>query len=267
MNYYNVLGVDKSATKDDIKKAYRKLAKQYHPDVNPGNQEAETKFKEISKAYEVLSDDQKRRQHDSPFSAFEFTQGGDNGFEDWSHAFNDMFGSRFNAMNKNIKATLNISLADAFHGTTRRVEIGTYKGDVNIPQGIETGQVIRISGAGRTTTNGTGDLILTIAVMADPYGKIGRIGNTLKTDVEISAIDAILGITASVNVFGENLKFPVKAGTQPESILRLKGKGMPVLNFPEHRGDLHIHIKVKVPVSLTEEERGLFEQLRGLSDK
>ena len=189
------------------------------------------------------------------------------GFEDWTGAFNDMFGSRFNSMNRNIKATLNISLADAFHGSKKTIDIGSYKGEVEIPRGIETGQSIRIAGAGRATPNGVGDLILTIAVMADPYGKIGRKGINLETDVMINVIDAILGTTASVNIFGENLKFPVKAGTQPESILRLKGKGMPVLNFPEHRGDLHIHIKVKVPNTLTDEERDLFEKIRGLNDK
>lgn len=267
MNYYSILGVDKNASKEDIKKAYRNLAKKYHPDVNPGDAEAEKKFKEISEAYEILSDDQKRKQHDSPFSAFEFTYGGDGGFETWSGAFNDMFGSRFGSMNRNVKATLSISLADAFHGATKRVDLGHYTGDVDIPRGIESGQTITVKGGGRVTPNGIGDLVLTIMVMADPYGKIARNGINLETEVYIDVIDAILGSSSSVNIFGETLKFPIRKGTQPESILRLKGKGMPILNFPENRGDLHIHIKVKVPKEITQREEELYKLLKEERDK
>jgi curved DNA-binding protein len=267
MDYYSILGVDRGASKEDIKKAYRNLAKRYHPDVNPGNPEAERKFKEISQAYEILSDDQKRKDHDSPFSTFQFTYGGDNGFENWSHAFNDVFGQRFNSLNKNIKAQINVSLADAFHGATKTIDVGYGINSVEIPKGIESGSTLRISGGGRVTPDGIGDLMLTVMVMADPYGKIARNGVNLETDVYVDVLDAILGTTASVNVFGENLKFPIKKGTQSESILRLKGKGMPILNFPENRGDLHIHIKVSIPKDLTEREEELYEQLRELRNK
>lgn len=292
-DYYKILGVERSASADAIRKAYRKLAMQYHPDRNPGNKQAEDHFKDINEAYQVLSDDQKRARYDQLGSAYSNWQQrggspGDFNWGDWfnrapggaggtrvnmedlnemfggSDAFSDFFRSLFGGMGAapsgrtrqpaGYQQPVTISLAEAFSGTTRQVKTETRHLQVRIPPGVRTGSKVRVAGAGPQKT----DLYLILEVEED--SRFERDGNDLRTSASVDAFTAILGGEVEVETMMGRVKLSIPAGTQPEQVFRLAGRGMPQLNRKDVKGDLFVKLKVQVPKYLSPRQRELLEE-------
>jgi DnaJ-class molecular chaperone len=322
-DYYKVLGVGKEATTDEIKKAFRKLARKYHPDVNPGDKKAEEKFKEINEAYEVLSDPDKRKKYDTlgpnwqeqfgpqfsnrrtytnayRTSPLEFDS--NSGFSDF---FEALFG-RSNAnsgggmrgqetfrkrVGDNIEQPVEVTIQEAYTGAARTFNIqstevcpvcrgtgevsgracancggqgmltNTKRIQVKIPAGVDTGSKIRVAGEGQPGIGGgpRGDLYLVISVKAD--AQYERKGEDLYTDVEVDLVTAMLGGEVPVPLpDGRKLVLTIPPETQNGRMFRLSGKGMPRLRG-EGNGTLFARLKVVLPMHLTSEEKGLFEQL------
>lgn len=298
IDYYKILGVDKNATQEDIKKAYRKLARKLHPDLNPDDKEAERKFKEINEANEVLSNPENRAKYDKygehwkhgeeyekaqqqrqrqsygndyggGFSGADFGEG-----EDFSDFFQSMFGgtgsfgrsSRGSASGKfkgqDIHAELNLSLKDAVTTHQQTFDINGKKVRITIPAGVYDGQQIKLKGHGNPGYNGgpNGDLYITFTIPADP--DFERIGDDLKTKVTIDLYTAVLGGDVNVNTLTGSVNLKVKPETQNGMTVRLKGKGFPVYKKEGEFGDLFVTYDVKLPTNLTDKQKQLFEQLK-----
>ncbi len=262
---YNILGVDKASSENDIKKAYRKLAKEYHPDKAEGNEE---KFKEIADAYETLSNPQKKNQYDqmanNPFADFgnDFTG---SMFDDllknqnFAGAFNQRYG--YNAKGRNTTGVLRITLADAYYGTSRDVGIGMKTIKVDIPPGIRSGQKLRLKGLGQRgqTEDLNGDLIMTIEVINDSNFFVDNQG--LHTIKNISFYDAILGGKGSIDCFDKTITFTIPPGTTNGKVLRVKGKGFPVYKQSTF-SDLLISIIVDIQIDLDDEDKKLIQKIK-----
>lgn len=313
-DYYSTLGLQKGATEKEIKQAFRKLARKYHPDVNPGDKSAEAKFKEINEANEVLSDPEKRRKYDelgSNWRAYEqagpgaarpgggFSGGGPGGFrtmtpdemrdmfgggDSFSDFFNTFFGGAVGdaqaeggrrtrgrgrgRQGRDLEQEIELSLDDAFHGTTRRLAI-KHDGhartvDVRIPAGVGDGSRVRIAGEGEMGSGGasSGDLYLRIRL--SPHPTFERKGKDLYTTVHIPLTTAVLGGEAEVQTLsGKTLRLKVPATTQNGQTFRLKGHGMPSTSKPEP-GDLYATVDVQLPRNLTAAQRKHFEALAEL---
>ncbi|MEJ5049964.1 J domain-containing protein [Chryseobacterium culicis] len=299
IDYYKILGVDKSATQDDIKKAYRKQARKHHPDLNPGDKEAEKKFKELNEANEVLSNPENRSKYDKygenwkhgeeyekaqqqqqrqyqqqsyngGYSGADFGEG-----EDFSDFFQNMFGgsgggfgksSRGRASGKfkgqDVKAELSLNLRDAAKTHPQTFEINGKKVRITIPAGVYDGQQIKLKGHGNPGVNGgpNGDLYITFNIPVDP--DFERIGDDLKTKVAIDLYTAVLGGEVKVNTLEGSVNLKVKPETQTGMTVRLKGKGFPVYKKEGEYGDLFVTYEVKLPTNLTEKQKELFEQLK-----
>lgn len=299
IDYYKILGVDKNASQDDIKKAYRKLARKHHPDLNPGDKEAEKKFKELNEANEVLSNPENRSKYDKygenwkHGEEYEKAQqqqqrqyqqqsynggysGADfGGGEDFSDFFQDMFGgagggfgksSRGRASGKfkgqDISAELTLNLRDAATTHPQTFEINGKKVRITIPAGVYDGQQIKLKGHGNPGVNGgpSGDLYITFNIPADP--DFERIGDDLKTKVTIDLYTAVLGGEVKVHTLNGSVNLKVKPETQTGMTVRLKGKGFPVYKKEGEHGDLFVTYEVKLPTNLTEKQKELFEQLK-----
>ncbi|PWN70559.1 molecular chaperone DnaJ [Chryseobacterium phosphatilyticum] len=296
IDYYKILGVDKSATQDDIKKAYRKLARKLHPDLNPDDKESERKFKELNEANEVLSNPENRAKYDKygenwkhgeeyekaqqqqkqyqqqsyggGFSGADFGEG-----EDYSDFFQNMFGgggfgksSRGRASGKfkgqDVQAELNLNLRDAAKTHPQTFEINGKKVRITIPAGVYDGQQIKLKGHGNPGINGgpNGDLYITFNIPVDP--DFERIGDDLKTKVTIDLYTAVLGGEVKVHTLEGSVHLKVKPETQTGITVRLKGKGFPVYKKEGEHGDLFVTYEVKLPTNLTEKQKELFEQLK-----
>lgn len=281
-DYYKILGVDRKAKEDDIRKAYRKLAMQYHPDRNPGNKQAEERFKEINEAYQVLSDPQKRAHYDrlgSDYSRwqrrgapgdFNWDQYG--GFpggtrvdaDDMQDIFSDFFRTIFGIRGEEPRSRysqaqgyqqdLEITLDEAYKGTTRVLQTNGKQKQVRIPAGVRTGSKVRVAGAG---PNGL-DLYLIVGVKDDR--RFERRGDDLHTTAAISVFTAILGGEADVETLNGKVKLNIPPGTQPEQVFRLSGRGMPHVKNPSEKGDLFVHLKVQIPKYLSPKQRELLEE-------
>jgi curved DNA-binding protein len=288
-DYYQVLGVDRSASEADIKKAYRKLARQYHPDINPGNTAAETKFKQINEAYEVLSDKSKREKYDRFGRDWQRYQPG--GASDWGGAggpfaggdFSDFFdtlfggggvrGTRGASMRMDgqpVEQDVEITLDEAFTGTQRSLQFHNPNGtprtiSVKIPAGVDTGSRVRMAGEGAPGIGGgrRGDLILNVKVL--PHERFQRRGDDLETSVQVDLYTMLLGGSARVPIMGgKTIALNVPAGTANGTKFRISGQGMPRLRAPDTRGDLYVRLEAQLPAKLSDRERRLFEELRGL---
>lgn len=285
-DYYRILGVDRKASDEDIRKAYRKLAKQFHPDYNPNNKQAEERFKEINEAYEVLSDTKKRSHYDrlgSDYSQWQrrgapgdFNWGEYGGFPGGARAagmddLNDLFGrggfsdffqtifgmgGRQSARSQpqGYQQEVEISLEEAYKGTTRLIESNGKKKQVRIPGGVRTGSKVRVAGAGPEGL----DLYLIIQVGED--NRFERDGNNLRTSATVDIFTAILGGEADVETFDGRIKLNIPAGTQPDQVFRLAGRGMPHVRDQKDKGDLFVKIKVQIPKYLSSKQRDLLEQ-------
>lgn len=306
-DYYKILGVSRNADDKAIKKAYRKLARQYHPDHNPDNPTAEQRFKEINEAHAVLSDPDKRAKYDKFGVDWErYQQMGDAGGFDWSRwasnggpnvryttgsaedIFGDSgfssffetlfggggfgsdpfanFGSRTQrpARGQDYEQRVQISLREAYHGTSRVLSRDGQQRTVTIPAGVKTGSKIRLSGEGGAGSVGgaSGDLYLVIEVKPDK--RYERSGDDLTTAFDLPLYTAMLGGTVRVPTLEGSVELTIPPETQNDSKFRLKGKGMPALKKPDQHGDLYAVAKVKLPQNLSEEERQLFQQLQDL---
>ena len=303
-DYYQILGVPRTATQDEIKKAYRKLARQYHPDNNPGNKQSEAKFKEINEANEVLSDPQKRQKYDALGSQWQaYQQGGQPGGFDWSRwttqtydmndlndlfggssgGFSDFFTQIFGGMGgqrqtrrsarggprgpqrgRDYEQPVEISLHDAYLGTTLTLQKDGQKLEVKVPAGVKTGSKVRVSGQGEAGREGgaTGDLYLIVNVQPDP--RFEREDDDLKTEALIDLYTLILGGEATVPTLSGNISLKIPPETQPGRTFRLRGQGMPVLRDAQRHGDLLVRVQARLPQHLTAEEMKLFEKLAQL---
>ena len=355
-DYYEVLGVDRNASDAEIKRAYRKLAKKYHPDMNPGDKEAEAKFKEATEAYEVLSDSEKKAQYDQfGHAAFEqgggFNGGGFGGFDfggDMGDIFGDLFGGMFGggarggqrqqnrpAQGAHVRARVHVTFEEAIFGTTKKIEItlkdectschgtgakpgtqpetcpkcggrgqivytqqsmfGTVQNvqtcpechgtgkvikekcpdchgtgytssrktiEVTVPAGIDNGQSIRIRGKGEPGVNGgpRGDLLVEVIVQRHP--KFQRQDTTIYSTEPISFTQAALGATIQIPTVDGPYEYTIKPGTQTDTRIRLKGKGVPMVRNKNVRGDHFVTLVVQVPEHLNGEQRAALQKFQ-----
>jgi curved DNA-binding protein len=287
-DYYKILGLTKSATQDDIKKAFRKLAVKYHPDKNPGNKTAEEKFKEVNEANEVLGDPEKRKKYDelgenwqqyekqgNPFQRQHGQYrggsfGGEQTFEgagDFSDFFESFFGGRFGGASgggqrgSDYSAEAEISLEEAFHGTTRIMNVNDEKLQMKFKPGIRDGQVLKVRGkGGMGGKNGSrGDIYVTVHISPHPHFE--RKGDDLYCEAPVDLYTMILGGKATIRTLKGVIKINIPQGTENGKTLRLKGMGMPVFN-EKNAGDLYAKVKVVLPKNLSTEELELFQQLK-----
>lgn len=292
IDYYKILGVDKNASQEDIKKAYRKLARKHHPDLNPNDKEAHKKFQQINEANEVLGDPENRKKYDQYGKDWkhgeEFEKarrqqhqyantagnGGrsfSGGFaeDDFSEFFSSMFGgSRTGGRGRETKfrgqdyhAELHLDLADAYATHKQTLTVDGKNIRISIPAGVEDGQKIKLKGYGGPGINGgpNGDLYITFQIKDHPRFK--RSGNDLYTTEEIDLYTAILGGEVTIETLSGKVKLKVAPETQNGTKIRLRGKGFPVYKKDNEFGDLYVTYRVKLPVNLSDAEKELFRQL------
>jgi len=296
IDYYKVLGIDKSATTADIKKAYRKAARKHHPDLNPNDKEAEKKFQQINEANEVLSDPEKRKKYDeygkdwqhadayeqarqsqraygqsyqggagNPFGGY--SGSADFGGQDFSEFFSSMFGGggsrtrQTQFRGNDLKAELHISFRNAAETHKQSLNVNGKAIRITVPAGVSNGQEIKLKGYGGPGINNgpNGDLYITFVIADDPDFK--RIGNDLYTTEEIDLYTAVLGGELFVNTLSGKVKLKVKPETQNGTKVKLKGKGFPVYKKEGEFGDLIITYQVKIPTGLSEEQKDVFRKL------
>ncbi len=318
-DFYEALGVPRTASEKEIKAAYRRLARKYHPDVNPNDKAAEARFKEVNAAHEVLSDPEKRKKYDKWGDRWEmadqleaaqaargagaaFRSSGADAFGDFGSIFDSFFrrergGPRAqpgNRRGQDVETSVEVSLEEAFHGTSRTVNLQTQEVcttcggsgeiagaichacegmgavtrprrlEVKIPAGVKTGSRVRVAGEGRPGTGqgAPGDLYLVVTVL--PHARFERRGDDLYTEVDVPYIDAILGGEVTLTTIDGRVALRIPELTQNGRQIRLGGKGMPVLGHPGKRGDLYAKVRVTLPDHLTPEEREHIEALRKL---
>lgn len=271
-DYYNTLGVSKDSSPDEIKRAYRRLASQHHPDKGGDTK----KFQEIEEAYRTLGDPEKRQAYDNPApQGFREFGGMPPGFEDLfasmmggNNPFGDIFGRRQQGhRNRTLNIQTQINLEDAFTGKELMANLKLPSGrdqmiEVKIPAGIQDGTTLRLSGMGDDTfpNSPRGDIHLTVNVM--PHSIFRRQGDDLVREIEISAIDAMLGKTLLVDTIdGRTLEIQINAGTQPGQILSASGYGMPNMRDPRFTGRMLLEIKINIPKYLTDEQKTALEKL------
>ena len=300
-DYYKTLGVNKNASTDEIKKAYRKLAMKYHPDRNPDNKEAEDMFKDINEAHEVLSDPEKRARYDQLQNSYATWQqaGGSPGsfrwedlfgagfggatrvevndfdgqfgeFGDFSDFFRTFFGGGMGQRSSQAgtrrtygarpqpmayQQPVTISLYEAYHGTSRTLDINGQRKTISIPAGVKTGTKVRASGAGPQDS----DIYLIIEVSPDP--RFERRGDDLLTEKKIDLLTAVLGGEVRVETLNGNVMLKIPPGTQPGQTFRLAGRGMPLLRGKGKFGNLLVQVNVSIPKNLSEKDRRLFEEM------
>lgn len=285
-NYYDVLGVARDASEKDIRQAYRRLARQYHPDVNKSDAEAEARFKEINEAYGVLSDADSRQKYDrfgdNWRQAGQYNQAGpsSNGGMRWTvregddvfsafggggSIFEEFFNSGASPRSRGAwrappaEHPVEVTLEEAFHGTTRTVRTRNGRNlEVKIPAGVDNGSRVHISPDGAPGS----DFYLVVTVWDHPRFK--REGLDLHTEVELPLDDAVLGTEILAPTLTGQVALTVPPNTPNERRFRLSGKGMPALSGSGHHGDLYVAVKVRVPTNLTEEEVDLFRRLRDI---
>ena len=289
IDYYKILEIDKNATEEDIKKAYRKLARKLHPDLNPNDKEAHKKFQQINEANEVLSDPEKRKKYDQYGKdwqhADQFEQqrhahrptghaGGQQFSEDMGGDFSSFFESMFGGSGRSrqtkfrgqdYQAELKLNLMDALKTHKQTLTVNGKNIRITIPAGVENGQVIKLKGYGSPGINGgpAGDLYITFSIASHPVFK--RLGNDLYASAALDLYTAILGGETTIDTMTGKVKLKVAPGTQPGAKIRLKGKGFPVYKKEGEQGDLYITFDVKVPTHLSAEQKKLFTELSKLN--
>ena len=292
IDYYKILGVKKNASESDIKKAYRKLARKYHPDVNPDDKEAEKKFKEVNEANEVLSNaenrikydkygkdwqhaeefEKARKQRKERQSRQEYSGGGNFGGD-----FSDFFGSMFGASGASSRtgggikfkgqdyhAELQLNLKDVYQTHKQVLTVNNEKIRLTIPAGIEDGQVIKIAGKGGQGMNGgpNGDLYIKFSIINKTSFK--RDGSNLYKSIDLDLYTAILGGEITIDTLKGKVKLKIPPETPNGFRVKLKGKGFPKYKKENQHGDLIVTYVIKTPTKLSEKERALFEELQNI---
>lgn len=285
-DYYQILGVNQKASDDEIKKAFRKLARQHHPDANPGNKAAEARFKEISEANEILSDPQKRQQYDmlrqNPYAGGFGRQsghgpggfggqGGAAGFGGLDDILNTIFrqsaggGHAARAKGEAIEVEAEVTLEDVLAGTQVMVTVprpgaGARKLKVPIPAGVATGTKVRVAGEGEPGSGGgpAGDLF--VRVVVKPHARFTREGDDLLLDLPLSVFDAVLWAEVTVPTLEGEVKLKIPPGTQGGKVFRLKNKGLPHLKGAE-RGALRVRLILQIPEAIPEADLALWRTL------
>lgn len=283
IDYYEILGTKKTATEEEIKNAYRKLARKLHPDLNPNDKDANKKFQQLNEANEVLSDPVKRKKYDQYGKDWQHSdqyeqarqsgrrngrQGSADGFEgdDFSDFFSSMFGgggsrSKAKYRGQDYNSQLQLSLRDVYTTHQQTMNINEKTVRITIPAGVENGQSIKLKGYGAPGANGgpSGDLYLTFAIANDPRFK--RKGNDLYLNEDLELFTAVLGGDITLETMSGKIKLKVQPETQNGTKTRLKGKGFPLYKKEGEFGDLYITYSIKIPTNLTEKQIDLFKQL------
>jgi len=290
IDYYKILGLNKNATETDIKKAYRKLARKFHPDLNPNDKEAEKRFKEVNEANEVLSNPENRKKYDEYGKDWKHAEEyekarqqdhyqrstndpfGGYSEEDFSDFFSSMFGGRsFQGRGRQVKfkgqdfnAELSLDLKDVYETHKRTLTINNKNIRITIPAGIENGQVIKIKGHGGPGINGgpKGDLYIKFSIINNT--KFNRDGDDLHSTLDLDLYKSILGGEIMVDTFDGKVKLNIKPETQNGTKVKLKGKGFPKYKKEGQFGDLYVTYKLKTPTHLSSKEKELFQELAKL---
>jgi len=289
IDYYKLLGIDKTATSRDIKNAYRKLARKYHPDLNPNNKDAKRNFQQINEANEVLSDPEKRKKYDKYGKDWQHSEQfekqkqyqqqssdprgarytGSQYDGDFSDFFESMFGGAAGAgrrrqvkyRGEDYTAELHMELIDAYKTHKQTLTVNGKQIRITIPAGIENGQTIKIAGHGGQGVNGGPDGDLYIAFSIENHPRFKRLGNDLYTSVDLDLYTAVLGGEITIDTLDGKVKLRVKPETQNGTKVKLKDKGFPVYKNEGQFGDMLITYSVKIPTNLTEKQKKLFTQL------
>ncbi len=298
-DYYKILGVDRGASEKDIKSAYRKLARKHHPDVNPNDKAAEERFKEVSEAYEVLSDSDKRARYDQYGQYWEQVKvggqsggGAPPGWEGFGFDFGDFDGGRVDiggesgfsdffemlfgrgrsgrsgqrmrhapTKGRNIEADLDISLEDAFNGGKKVFKLDGRTIELSIPRGVRDGQKMRLAGQGEGIPGGRGDLMIRMKLR--PHQTFERKEDDLYTDLPVDYALAALGGEVQVPTLSGRVTMKIPPGTTAGKSFRLPGQGMPKMNKSE-RGNLYAKVRIQIPETISDRERELLEDIRKL---
>lgn len=262
-DHYQTLGVDKTATAEEIKKAYKRLAMKYHPDRKDGDQ---TKFQQVQAAYAVLGDEQKRAEYDNPRKEFHFQSE-----QDLHDLFGTMFGRRYQQqrVNRNISVQVKISLKDAFTGKEIMSCIGEGADsrviNVTIPPGVDMGTAIRLQGLGETTHADLPPGDMHLITIIEPHPVFTRNGADLIMELRVSAFDAMLGTEMEITTIDDKvISVVVPAGVQHGTILQLRDQGMPLLHDKDSRGRLLLPIRIEMPTLLSDEQKVLLKQAKDL---
>lgn len=294
IDYYKILGISKTASEKEIKTAYRKLARKYHPDLNPDNKEAEKKFKEINEANEVLSDIESRKKYDKHGKDWKDgeeyekaqnqrqhqsqQQSGQGGYseQEYSSFFDSMFGGERSSHNQgrspkfkgqDYNTELHLNLKDVFTTQQQILTVNGAKIRLTIPAGVENGQVIKIRGKGGLGINGGPKGDLYIKFIIENHTQFKREGNNLYQNIDLNLYTSILGGEITVDTFNGKVKLKIVPETKNESKVKLKGKGFSIYKKEGKFGDLIITYHIKIPTNLSEKEIELFKELQKINEK
>ena len=294
VDYYKILGISKQATEKEVKTAYRKLARKYHPDLNPDNKDAETKFKEINEANEVLSDSENRKKYDKYGKEWKHGEAqeqaqqqrqqqsqGRSGPQGYSeHEYSDFFESMFGGTGSSSRqghypkfkgqdyhSELHLDLKAVYTAHKQVLTVNNSSIRLTIPAGVENGQVIKIKGKGGEGLNGGPNGDLYIKFIIDNHTQFKREGNNLYQGVDLDLYTAILGGELTVDTFSGKVKLKIQPETKSESKVKLKGKGFPIYKNEGKFGDLIITYHLQTPTDLTEKEKELFRELEKMKTK
>lgn len=293
IDYYTVLGLDKNASTDEIKKAYRKMARKYHPDLNPDDQEAKQKFQQINEAQEVLTDSEKRKQYDKYGEQYgerwkegeqyeqhrqsqQQQQSYGGGYDEYTGSFDDnqfsdffesLFGNKSGGgrqavfRGQDFNAELTLSLREAYTTHPHTFTVNGKQVRITVHAGVANGQKIKLKGYGGAGTNGgpAGDLYITFRIAEDSEFK--RVKDDLYATIDLDLYTAVLGGTITPETLDGKVKLTIKPETQNGTKVRLKGKGFPVYRKDGSFGDLYLTYVIKIPTDLTDKQKELFKAL------
>jgi len=290
IDYYKTLGIDKTATAKDVKNAYRKLARKFHPDLNPKDASAKTSFQQINEANAVLSDPEKRKKYDQHGKDWEHAEeyekarqqqanargqgfSGGQTESDFSDFFETMFGGSMGGgrgrqakyRGEDYTTELHLELIDAYKTHKQELNVNGKKIRMTIPAGIENGQIIKIAGHGGQGVNGgpNGDLYITFSIAN--HSRFKRLENNLYATVDLNLYTAVLGGEIILDTLDGQVKLKVAPETQNGTKIKLRGKGFPIYKNEGQFGDLHVTYSVKIPTNLSDKQKELFVELSNLT--